>query len=518
QFGAAWSLVLDLEQDNWIRPVTGFAQEMEGESAFSPSHLPFSRQRELTSDRSLEYMLVGSIHGTSSAPILKSRLYDAETGSLLVEHEFEGTHALDLVDRLSVQIRKDLGVPSGHIARTTDLPVRELLSDSLVAVRAFLQAEFAEGRDAAANLRLLAATTAMDSTFSLAQAALGEGYLAFNQPDVANAAYETALRHEYRLSERSRFEIKVRYYQITRQPEKALAIARMRTDLYPGDPNAWDVLGIVLLNQGDNAGAAEALETGRDLDPSSWGRVQLLSQANMNAGHEDDARQAYERYADRYPDRVAPVRAIGGLYLREGSFTTAAEQFEKALLIDPTDFQSLVAMADISERTAEFDRARAYYDRAISGSRGTDQMWIVGGRLVGFFDLQGMTDSAIARVEALSGYLKSSQGRLAELQHRANTIALYPRAGRTGQARALIDTLRAELEPPMRQFVPIAEALVLRELGQGELLEAKIPEARRLYEELGYEALDWMMLYLDAEARRLQDRCADAIPLFEQAA
>jgi len=518
QFGAAWSLVLDLEQDNWIRPVTGFAQEMEGESAFSPSHLPFSRQRELASDRSLEYMLVGSIHGTSSAPILKSRLYDAETGSLLVEHEFEGTHALDLVDRLSVQIRKDLGVPSGHIARTTDLPVRELLSDSLVAVRAFLQAEYAEGRDAAANLRLLAATTAMDSTFSLAQAALGEGYLAFNQPDVANAAYETALRHEYRLSERSRFEIKVRYYQITRQPEKALAIARMRTDLYPGDPNAWDVLGIVLLNQGDNAGAAEALETGRDLDPSSWGRVQLLSQANMNAGHEDDARQAYERYADRYPDRVAPVRAIGGLYLREGSFTTAAEQFEKALLIDPTDFQSLVAMADISERTAEFDRARAYYDRAISGSRGTDQMWIVGGRLVGFFDLQGMTDSAIARVEALSGYLKSSQGRLAELQHRANTIALYPRAGRTGQARALIDTLRAELEPPMRQFVPIAEALVLRELGQGELLEAKIPEARRLYEELGYEALDWMMLYLDAEARRLQDRCADAIPLFEQAA
>jgi tetratricopeptide (TPR) repeat protein len=228
--------------------------------------------------------------------------------------------------------------------------------------------------------------------------------------------------------------------------------------------------------------------------------------------------RAYERHAARYPDRAAPIRAIGGLYLQEGSFTTAAEQFEKALLIDPTDFQSLVAMADISERTAEFDRARAYYDRAISGSRGTDQMWVVGGRLVAFFDLQGMTDSAIARVEALYGYLRSSQGRLAELQHRANTIALYARAGRTGQARALLDTLRAELEPPMTQFVPIAEALLLRELGQGDRLEAKIPEARRLYEELGYEALDWMMLYLDAEARRLQDRCADAIPLFEQAA
>ncbi len=518
QFGAPWALVLDVEQDDWIRPVTGFAQEMEGESAISPSHLPLARQRELATDRSLEYMLVGSIHGTSSAPLLKSRLYDAESGALLVEHEFKGTHPLDLVDRVSVQMRKDLGVPSGHIARTADLPVRELLSDSLVAVRAFLQAEYAEGRDAAANLRLLAAATAVDSTFSLAQAALGEGYLAFNQPDVAYAAYETALRHEYRLSERSRFEIKVRYYQITRQPEKALAIARMRTDLYPGDPNAWDVLGIVLLNQGDNAGAAEAFQTGRDLDPSSWGRVQLLGQANMNAGRVDNAMRAYDRYADRYPDRVAPIRAIGGMYLQEGSFTTAAEQFERALLIDPTDFQSLVAMADISERTAEFGQARAYYDRAISGSRGTDQMWVVGGRLVGFFDLQGMTDSAIARVEALSGYLRSSQGRLAELQNRVNTIALYPRAGRTGQARALLDTLRAELEPPMTHFVPIAEALLLRELGQGERLEAKIPEARRLYEEFGYVAFDWMMLYLDAESRRLQDRCADAIPLYEQAA
>jgi len=518
QLGAPWSLALDLEQDDWMRPVTGFAQELGGEDPFSPSHLPLSRQREIARDRFLDYLLVGAIRGGGDSLVLVSRLYDAETGSLLEEREFEGTHPLDLVDRVSSQLRADLDVPSGHRSRTPDLPVRELLSDSLVAVRAFLQAEYAEGRDAAANLRLLAAAVGTDSTFALAQAALGEAYLAFNQPEDAYAAYEAALRHGNRLSERSRFEVKARYYQITRQPEKTLAIARMRTDLYPTDPNAWDVLGIVLINQADSDGAIEALEQGRALDPSSWGRVQLLGQAYINAGRPDDARRTYQRHADRYPERVAPIRAIGGMYLQQGSFTQAAEQFEKALLVDPTDFQSLVAMADISERTADFEKAREYYDRAISASADADQMWLVGGRLVGHFDLQGMTDSSIARMEALSRYLRSSQGRLAELQHRVNTIALYPRAGRDGQARALIDTLAAELEPPLDLFVPVAEALRLRELGQGARLETKVPEARRLYEELGYTAFEWIMLYLDAEAKRLQGRCSEAIPLFERAA
>ena len=517
QLGAPRSLTLDLEQDDWIRPVTGFAEELGG-GPFSPSHLPLSRQRELARDRFLDYLLVGSIHGGGDSLVLASRLYEARTGALIEEREFEGSHPLDLVDRVSIQLREDLEMPSGHVARTPDLPVRELLSDSLVAVRAFLQAEYAEGRDAVANLRLLAAAAGTDSTFALAQAALGEAYLAFNQPEDAHAAYETALRHEHGLSERSRFEVKVRYYQITRQPEKTLAMARMRTDLYPTDPSAWDVLGIVLINQADNEGAVEAFETGRALDPSSWGRVQLLGQAYTNAGRLDDAKLTYERHADRYPERLAPIRAIGGMYLQQGVFSQAAEQFEKALLVDPADFQSLVAMADISERTADFEKARGYYDRAISASRDAGEMWLVGGRLVGHFDLQGMTDSSIARMEALTAYLRSSQGRLAELHQRVNTIALYPRAGRSAQAYALLDTLRAELEPPLTLLVPVAEALLLRELGRGELLEAKIPEARRLYEELGYASLEWMMIYLDAEARRMQGRCADAIPLFEQAA
>ncbi|MCL7959281.1 MAG: tetratricopeptide repeat protein [marine benthic group bacterium] len=517
QLGVPWSLTLDLEQDDWIRPVAGFAEEL-GSGPFSPSHLPLAQQRELARGRFLDYLLVGSIHGGSDSLVLKSRLYDADTGTLIEEREFEGSHPLDLVDRVSLQLRQDLEMPSGHVAKTPDLPVRELLSDSLVAVRAFLQAEYAEGRDAQANLRLLAAAAGTDSTFSLAQAALGEAYLAFNQPEEAYAAYETAIRHEYRLSERNRFEVKVRYYQITRQPEKTLAIARMRTELYPTDPSAWDVLGIVLINQADNAGAVEALEQGREIDPSSWGRVQLLGQAYMNEGRLDDARMTYQRHADRYPDRLAPIRAIGGMYLQQGAFTQAAEQFEKALLVDPADFQSLVARADIAERTAEFETAREYYDRAISSSRNAEQMWAVGGRLVGHFDLQGMTDSSIARLEALSGYLRSSQGRLAEIQLRVNMIALYPRGGRAAQAYALLDTLRAELEPPLTLFVPVGEALLLRELGRGEQLEAKTPEASRLYQEFGYASLEWIMLYLDAEARRMQGRCEEAIPMFEQAA
>ncbi len=519
QFGLPWSMAIDLEQDNWLRTVTGFQEESTGEGFSSPSHLPLARQREIARERFLDYLLSGTVEaGEAEGEVaLTTRLYEAATGAVVAERRFAGADLLDLADRASIALRRDLEVPTGHIEQTPDLPVRELLSDSLVAVQAYLQAVFAQDRDAAANLRLLSAATAVDSTFALAQASLGEGYIAFNQPEQAYAAYETALRHEYRLSERSRFEVKVRYYQITRQPEKALAIARMRTELYPDDPTAWDVLGVVLSTRGDYPAAIRAFETGRSLDPSSWGRTQALAQSYLNEGRSEDARRAYQSHADRYPERLAPIRALGTLHLQQGDFETAASYFEKALLVNPNDYPSLVAMADISERTAEFAEARRFYDRAISASGDTDAMWSVGARLVGYFDLQGMTDSAIARLEAVTGYLGRSQGRLSELQLKVNSIALYPRAGRTRRAWAVLDTLRAELEPPLTSFIPIGEALLYRELGDGPALEAKIPEARRLYAEFGFEALDWIMVYLEAEAQRLQGRCTQAIPLYERA-
>jgi tetratricopeptide (TPR) repeat protein len=517
QIGVPWSLALDLEQDDWLRPVAGFGEELNTEP-FSPAHLPLSRQRELARDRFLDYLITGTIRGRPDSVVLVSRLYEAATGALLEEREFHGSQPLDVVDLVSRRVREDLELPSGHLAATPDLPVRELLSDSLVAVRAFLQAEFLEGRDAAANLRLLAAAVGTDSTFALAQAALGEAYLAANRPEEAYAAYEAAIRHDYRLSERSRFEVKVRYYQITRQPEKTLAIARMRTQLYPTDPAAWDVLGIVHLNQGDFGDAVEAFRAALQIDPSSWGRVQLLARSYRSAGRGEEAERAFERYAERYPERLAPIRAIGELHLEQGDFTGAAEQFERALLVDPADFPSLVALADLAERTGEFEAARGYYDRAVSASRTPDQMWLVGGRLVAFFDLQGMTDSAIARMEALAGYVRSSQGRLTELRERVHAIALYPRAGRAGRAEAFLDTLRAELEPPLDLFVPLGEAFLARELGDGRRVEAALPDARRLYREFGFGSLNWIIRQLEGEALRLQGRCEESIPLYEEAA
>jgi tetratricopeptide (TPR) repeat protein len=518
QFGIPWSVVLDLEQDSWVRAVTGFGEELGGESWLEPAHMPLARQREIARDRFLDYLLVGSIGGREGELEVTSRLYEAETGALRAEHSFVGSDGLDLADRVAAQLREDLDVPSGHIERTADLPVRELLSDSPVAVHAYFQAQYMRNRDAAANLRLLAAATGTDSTFALAQAALGEGYLAFNQPAQAYAAYETALRHEYRLSEKSRFQIKGRYFQITRQPDKALAVARLRTELYPDEPTAWDELGLILSDRGDTEGAVAAFENGHSLDRSSWGRVQALAGSYMNAGRPGDARRTYQAHGDRYPQRLAPIRALGDLHLQQGDFDGAAGQFERALLVDPNDIESLVALAGIAERTAQFEQARAYYDQAISASGSNEAMWSVGARLIGFFDLQGMTDSAIARLEALAGYLRSSQGQLLELQRRVDQIALYPRAGRPRRAYALLDTLRAELESPLTYFVPVAEALLYRELGDGPALEATIPEARLLYEDFGMTAADWIMLYLDAEARRFQDRCEEAIPLYERSA
>jgi tetratricopeptide (TPR) repeat protein len=518
QFGLPWSMHVDLEQDSWVLPVIGFAEELGGEGLDRPVHLPLARQRDIARDRFLGHLVVGTLERRDDELVVTTRLHDVESGRVMEERVLSGVDPLDLADRLAAQLRQDLGLPSGHIARSPDLPVSELLSDSLVAVRAFFQAQHAQDRDARANLRLLGAATGTDSTFAMAQALLGEAYIAANRPEDAYAAYGAALRHEYRLSERLRYEVKGRYYQLTRQPEKALRVARLRTELYPEDPTAWDILGVVLAARGDNEGAIEAFEEGLALDPSAYGRVQALGQFYANNGQIEDARRTFQGYADRYPDRLLPMRSLGNLYLQMGEFDTAADYFERALLLDPRDFASLVDLADIAERSADFAAARDYYDQAISASGNDERMWHVGGRLVGYFDLQGMTDSAIARLEAVAGYLGSTSGRLMELQQRVNAIALYPRAGERRRALAFLDSLRAELEPPLTFFVPVAEALLYREIGDGRAVEAAVPQARQAYREFGLTALDWIMIHLSGEAKRLQGDCSAAVPLYEEAA
>lgn len=516
QLGIPWSLDVDLSQDNWVYSVTGFGDEA-GEGFASPSHLPLARQREIARERLFDHLLVGTVERRDGELAITTTLYEAATASPVAERTFAGADALSLVDRASLAVRQDLGVPSGHIARTADLPVSELLSSAPIAVRAFFQAEYARNRDAAERQRLLAAAVGTDSTFALAQAMLGEGYIAFNQPTEAYAAYEAALRHEYRLSESFRYRVKARYYQINREPDRALRVARLATELYPEDVASWDLLASLLANRGDTEGAIDAVRRVLELDPSSFARVEDLGALYMSAGRFEDARRTFQRYADRHPDNVRPIRALGHLYLQLGEFETAAAYFERALLVAPSDYASLVALGDIARRTAEFDAARTYYDRAIGATGDPSRIWDVGSRLIGFFDLQGRTDSAIARAEAYAGYLGGSQGRLIQIRERVNSIALYPRAGRPDRARSLLDSLRAELEPPLSLFVPIGEALLYRELGDGEALEAKVPEARRLYDEFGLTALDWVMFYLAGEALRLQGDCEAALPLYEQA-
>lgn len=518
QFGIPWAVQVDLEQDNWVRPVIGFADELTGEGFDAPIHLPLAQQRDIARERVLQYIVGGTLEREGESVKATVRLYEVDSGRLMEERVLLDADPLELADRVASQLREDLDLPSGHLDGTPDLPVRELLSDSPVAVEAFFRAQYEENRDASTNLRLLAAATGTDSTFALAQALLGEAYIAGSRPQEAYAAYEAALRHEYRLSERMRFEIKGRYYQITRQPDKALRIARLRTDLYPGDPAAWDILGLALVNRGEGGAAIEAFEKGVALDPASFGRVRTLAQSYANLGRIEEARSTFQAYSDRYPDRLPPIRSLGDLYRQLGDFETATQYFERALLVDPRDFESLVALADIAERSAEFGRARDYYDRAIGASGSDARMWEVGARLVGYFDRQGMTDSAVARLEAVASYLRATGGRMMEVQQRVNGIALYARAGEPSRARAFLDSLRAELEPPLTFFVSVAEALLNRELGNGLAVEAAVPSAQEAYREFGLTALGWTMVHLAGEAKRLQGDCEAALPLYEAAA
>jgi len=136
----------------------------------------------------------GSFTRGEAGVTLESELYQTRRGKLLDRRTFTGTDPLDLIDQMSEQLRRDLGVPEYKIEEAPDLAVSELLTDS---PRAFELAAVGFQRvsagDLSGGLPILSSAVEEDTTFALAQAQKAVVHLLSNQRPQADSAMQAAM-------------------------------------------------------------------------------------------------------------------------------------------------------------------------------------------------------------------------------------------------------------------------------------------------------------------------------------
>jgi tetratricopeptide (TPR) repeat protein len=136
--------------------------------------------------------------------------------------------------------------------------------------------------------------------------------------------------------------------------------------------------GDALLALGRTDPALEAFEAALAVDPALPGlrsRVDVLrfkdvqqviatARKAAEAGHVDEARQAYERAIAASPESAFLYRELAAVEKREGNLTAALDHAQRAATLDPGDARALTLIGEIHETNKDWTKAADAYTAA----------------------------------------------------------------------------------------------------------------------------------------------------------
>lgn len=518
---AVWQgLANDLYQDIFLNlyPWMVFRSRIREAGFSSDAAMPRALKRSMTAEMHIPYFVDGTVARVDGGYRLEVVLNDTDRGRVVADRTYEGDDLFSLIDSASVQLRRDLDIPSRHIQESPDVPVAEHTTASLEALR-----YDAMGVDAAmVHDDFAAARVALDSALALdpkyADAAFTLYQLCIAMGDVQGAipALRVAMDNLYRLPERAHYRVKGEWYAVHQDFPKSYAVYEMWVQLYPQDMDAQAGAAQMRLLQNDKKGALRAYETILQLDP---GRLELLPRIGAlyeTVGEVDAAQKAYERYLAAAPEDAIALTALAGLYHRTGQPDTALTLYERAQLLKPEDTSIALDIASLHGDLGRFDQAQAGYDAALEAARTPQQRATVLARMNVYYRSRGAMARALEYGERSLDAARAFAPPFALLQKHLLGLADHVRAGHADQALALLDSLTARLQPPLDAVAPIGRMAVYEAMDRTDDLEAAVAQGQAMLQRTGLRALEDVIVYFDGRAHEMRNDWQGAIAAYEK--
>lgn len=497
--GGLGSILLDLQE-------AGFA---EG------TGVPLTLMREIADKRHLDYFLSGSFSRDEAGLRFESELYETRRGKLLNRRTFAGQNPFELVDQLSEQLRRDLGVPEYRLEESPDLPVAELLTSSLSAFEdASLAFHMAAGNEMAGSAPLLKSAVEADPTFSLAQAQLAATYLLSNQQDEANAAMQAAVLHLYRLPERSQLGLRTLDQWLFKQDaDKAHSTAKYWTELYPDDIRGHQTLAQIYTSRGEREGAIAEYEMILEIDPSQYDYIREIGAIHAAGGDFERALSYFNRYAELFPDDYRSYTGIAAAHRGMGEFEEARAAYERAGVVDPDEPNISLSLARLEVDLGNFEQAAKYREQAFATSRSPQDRWAVYGLDEMLHGRQGLFDELDAdyrrRAEVAAEFMNPVNLAI----NLANSGSLQGAAEVGHETRALreLDRLAADISAPFNGFLGIAYLQIYQTLEDTVQIRIQIGRLNGLIDALGFDALRPVVYVGEGHIAEIEGDCQEAI-------
>jgi len=520
QHGIPAALDVDLEQDMFIQIRTSDELVEEFRRRGHPAGLgiPLALKRELAGDAHVPLFVSGTYSVVGGETQVFVSLYETQRGKLIAERSYSGGDILAITDEMSVQLKRDLGVPAQHIDEAEDLPLAELLTTSEEAFRQLIAAYRAVTFDqdwpgAAAAVR---ASLELDSTNALAHVLHYGVSLLSNDRANAARAIESAMQHSYKLPERTRYQVKFQYYDFKQEADKSLAVAEMRIDLFPDDIEGRTVLAQLYGLRDRIPDAMEQYEAILAIDPSQTVYLRRLGDLSRGRGDFAEAEDYFQRYADEHPDEAESYKSRADLKRLQGEFDAAKAAYEKALLLEPNDIGVMVSLATLERHFGNFEGSLEQLVATLVGARTAQDSVEVLSALGLAYEFSGRMTEAVAYLERWLAIARTFSPPLPILSQQLGSLDKYVDAGQVDKARAILAGVEQQLQPPFDQLGSIGHLRLALALEDADAVEAALPGLEALISGLGVQTLQPVVIHARARVLELRGECDRAVALYRE--
>ena len=472
----------DLTQDIYldIRSVYSMYEDIRDEGYPEAVGIPMTLKKKIAQGQYTDYFTSGTFNKQDGQISIQLSLHNTKTTKLLSENGFTGNDIFSLVDDITDWLKNALTIPQMHIEKTEDLPISEILTNSMPALeniyKGFNRIYFED--DWAKGVELLEQSVHEDTTFTYAYVHLSLFYILTNQTDKYVNNYQPLMKHLYKLPERLQFGIKHDYYYgIKQDPEMALEVAKNWAELYPDDVRAHTVLAMLYMirNQKDNE-LAEYKKV-LSLDPGRYDLYQKIGKIYKDLGQFEDALNYYQLYTDEFPNNTKSYKEICDLYKVYGDYENARSFCKKALLIEPDEFSVLLSLSDIECELGNFQQALEEYHMLLEKCTTAEERSDLYERLENYYFLRGQVQKSTEYVNLRIAELEKFAPPFVTLFTKFNALNKYIMVGKNDLAFQVVQSAEEQLGPPMDKNIPFGYLDIYLELEDIENAEKALKEA-----------------------------------------
>ena len=428
------------------------------EAGVEDGDAPLALMREMARRFHLTYFLEGSLR--SALPYtVETRLYLTRSGRLVTSHDYTDEDLGSVVDRIAVDIKRDVELSASQIAEAEDLPVTALSSGNPQALANFVGGldRFYFHDDWPGAIQRFAAAVEEDPTFAQAQLNLYLGNSIMGRE--TGEIIDIAMQYLYKVPERLQGTIKEVYYLSQGMPEKAQAALQLDVTLFPEDVIAHRRLGRFYSRRAQYGDALEEYRIIRALNLDDDRVLMDIAAAHSAMGQFTPALENLHTYAKSNPRDTDVLIEMGAVYQLLGQTGAAAKVYERASLLGYNQARVLSREADLLFQQGEYEAALDRAGKAIAAAQALEIQLEVLHAQERIYESLGRIDEAMQIARKAMPLERRRYGPVASIVIRLRHFNKYARTSLADSAEVLLAGMDRQLPDPWDRAARVVQVL-----------------------------------------------------------